>query len=87
MCNNVLLFTGTSASDMHFQAYLLEGLVRWNEDRASSAVTGGTSSQQQQSYSGILKHAVNKLSEEVLGEQLVPGYQQPRKYTGKFNLL
>ncbi|KAL9972678.1 hypothetical protein ACROYT_G019034 [Oculina patagonica] len=28
----------TSASDMHFQAYLLEGLSRWNADHASDAV-------------------------------------------------
>ncbi|XP_060757014.1 uncharacterized protein LOC132868060 [Neoarius graeffei] len=32
-----------SASGMHFQAYLLEGLVRWNEDRASAAVQLDTS--------------------------------------------
>lgn len=29
---------GTSASDLHYQAYLLEGLVRWNSSRAAAAV-------------------------------------------------
>ncbi len=28
---------GTSASAVHFQAYLLEGLTRWNAARASAA--------------------------------------------------
>lgn len=29
---------GTSASDVHYQAYLLEGLVRWNNLRAVAAI-------------------------------------------------
>ena len=29
---------GTSASDVHYQAYLLEGIVRWNSSRATAAV-------------------------------------------------
>ena len=29
---------GTSASDLHYQAYLLEGLTRWNQSRAAAAV-------------------------------------------------
>ncbi|CAB1438385.1 unnamed protein product [Pleuronectes platessa] len=32
---------GTSANALHFQVYLLEGLVRWNEDCARAAVAGG----------------------------------------------
>lgn len=32
----LLSFIGTSACAEHFQAYLLEGLVRWNEDRAEA---------------------------------------------------
>ena len=35
---------GTSASDMHFQAYLLKGLSRWNADHASAAVLPNLSS-------------------------------------------
>lgn len=30
---------GTSASDVHYQAYLLDGLVRWNTERARAAYT------------------------------------------------
>ena len=33
-----LFISGTSASDVHFQAYLLDGLMRWNADRASAGV-------------------------------------------------
>lgn len=29
---------GTSANDVHYRAFLLEGLYRWNQDRASQAV-------------------------------------------------
>ncbi|MEQ2163300.1 hypothetical protein GOODEAATRI_028672, partial [Goodea atripinnis] len=32
----------TSARDAHFQAYLLEGLMRWNQDRMEEAVRGNS---------------------------------------------
>ena len=76
------LSAGTQASDMHFQAYLLDGLARWNEDRARAAANSKTS---QSSYSGLLCHAVNELSSCVLKKKLLPGYSVPRKYTGKFH--
>ncbi|CAL8300616.1 unnamed protein product [Boreogadus saida] len=34
---------GTSASDAHFQAYLLEGQMRWNDDRMEDAGKGSPS--------------------------------------------
>ena len=34
---------GSSAGDINYQAYLLEGIVRWNSDRASQAVTASSS--------------------------------------------
>ena len=49
-----LIFQGTSASAMHFQAYLLEGLMRWNADRASDAVSSTTKGPV--TYSGALYH-------------------------------
>lgn len=36
--NNFSFIPGTSASDVHYQAYLLEGVVRWNQARTLSAV-------------------------------------------------
>ncbi|XP_047187902.1 uncharacterized protein LOC118310714 isoform X2 [Scophthalmus maximus] len=67
------------ASDTFFQAYLLDGLVRWNEARAVAATTEG---QQPHSYNHLLRHAVNTLAEEVLGKKIIP-YAGPRKYTGE----
>ena len=29
---------GTSANDVHYQAYLLEGLMRWNQARELTAI-------------------------------------------------
>ncbi len=36
------LFLGTSASALHFQMYLMEGLVQWNEARGVAAVEGAS---------------------------------------------
>ena len=35
---------GTSASDVHYQAYLIDGITRWNKDRASAFLGGNTQS-------------------------------------------
>ncbi|KAJ4918945.1 hypothetical protein JOQ06_021289 [Pogonophryne albipinna] len=69
---------GTLASDTFFQAYLLDGLARWNEDRAVAA----TRDEQQHPHCSnrLLRHAVNTLAEEVLGKKIIP-YVGPRKYT------
>lgn len=72
--------TGTSANDLHFQAFLLEGLVRWNRDRELAAVTLTDSSPS--SYDCALTSAVNLLSHSVLGRELYPNFKGPNKYTG-----
>lgn len=79
--------SGNSANDRLFQAYLLEGISRWNEDRAMTASTACANPTIQpkapSSYSGKLKEAINTLSRKVLnGAELVPGYVAPMKYTG-----
>ena len=48
---------GTSASDLHYQAYLLEGLTRWNDSRAASAVDT--------SHSGNLRTFDSRLQQKV----------------------
>lgn len=75
------MILGTLASDTLFQAYLVDGVARWNEDRTLKA----EERQRPHSYSGLLRHAANQLAEEVLGKKLVE-YTVPRKYTGKFHL-
>jgi len=76
-----LYILGTLASDTFFQAYLLDGLARWNEDRADAATSQGV--QKPHSYSGLLRHAANVLGEDVLGQKIV-SYVSPHQYTGTF---
>ncbi|CAB3985037.1 Hypothetical predicted protein [Paramuricea clavata] len=49
---------GTSASDLRFQAYLLEGLSRWNADRTAGAVSGVMTGPE--TYSVVLAMAGNQ---------------------------
>ncbi|CAL8358257.1 unnamed protein product [Merluccius merluccius] len=72
---------GESANPWHFQAFLLEGLARWNEDRAASAAQEGRPLLR--SYSGPLQHSLDQLSQRVLGTSLVRDYTKPREYTGE----
>ncbi|XP_067280900.1 uncharacterized protein [Pseudorasbora parva] len=73
---------GTSANLENFQAYLLEGLERWNEDRAAAAATHGAPPMLR-CYSGSFQHSLNELSQRLLGCSLVQDYSKPGKYTGE----
>ena len=77
----LLLVTGTSASALHFQVYLLEGLARWNEDRARAAVEDGDRTTLR-CYSARLQHGFDRLTQEFLGQTLVENYTRPGEYTG-----
>ena len=66
---------------MHFQAYLLDGLMRWNADRALAAVSSTGSGQE--SYSGLLITAVNQLSTDVLGKPIKSHVQNVGVHTGE----
>ncbi len=46
------------AIDTFFQVYILDGLARWNEDRAVAATTN---EQQPHSYNHLLHHTVQLL--------------------------
>ena len=72
--------TGTSANDLHFQAFLVEGLVRWNRDRELAAITSTHSAPG--CYDSELSSAVNHLSEQVLGRKQNLTVKNPNKYTG-----
>ncbi|PFX23656.1 Tripartite motif-containing protein 2 [Stylophora pistillata] len=65
---NVFGQIGTPANGINFQAYLLDGLMRWNADRASAAVSSTESGPER--YRGLLIHTVNELSEDVLGKKI-----------------
>lgn len=74
---------GSSASGMHFQAFLLDGLVRWNKNRAATAKEGEM--QPLLCYSGHLQHSLNQLSQCVLGSGQVEDFTKPGVYTGISN--
>ncbi|XP_063078737.1 uncharacterized protein LOC134468795 [Engraulis encrasicolus] len=73
---------GTSASDVHFQMYLLEGLVRWNENRARAAVVGG-GLEATRCYSSDLQHNLELATQRLYGCTLVESYTRPSEYTGE----
>ena len=77
---SLIFFLGTSANDLHFQAYLLEGLARWNTDRHQAALSESTGGP---TYNPLRSAAVNDLSSKVLKEKLAPGFTAPREYTGE----
>lgn len=75
--------SGTQASAKHFQAFLIDGLVRWNEDRAAAAAPPAEGQEAPlHSYSGHLKHVLNQKSQRVLGLQMVKDFTKPAAYTG-----
>ncbi|XP_070539244.1 uncharacterized protein [Ptychodera flava] len=69
----------TTATDLQFQTYLLDGLVRWNGDglETSGHVPEPCSAD------GIDGYAVNKLSHSVLGKEVNKSYRKPQNYTGE----
>ncbi|XP_069383431.1 uncharacterized protein [Paralichthys olivaceus] len=75
------LLLGTSANSLNFQAYLLEGLHRWNQDRGSAALAAGPSSLR--SYSGDLLHCVNSNYQKLFGRKVAPEFSPPSCYTGE----
>lgn len=74
-------FTGTSANTLNFQLYLLEGLNRWNQDRAAASLATKPSSLL--TYAGKVVQSINTNSLKVFREKLVPTFQPPAQYTGK----
>ncbi|XP_052472153.1 uncharacterized protein LOC128028874 [Carassius gibelio] len=72
---------GTSANALHFQMYLLEGLVQWNEARGVAAVEGA--SREEICYGGQLLQYCNALSQQLLGLKLAQDYTSPGEYTGE----
>ena len=64
------------------QLYLLEGLARWNADRAREALQPEAYNPDLVCYEMSLKDSLNSLSQDVLGRPIVTDYKAPGKYTG-----
>ena len=73
---------GTSANAVHFQAYLLDGLARWNASRRENAIDA--SKLTLRSFDIKMVSKVNSLSEKVLGKKLIKISLPPNKPTGEF---
>ena len=71
---------GTTANDQNFQAYLLEGIVCWNEDRVSASVQGQKVGGLR-TYNTKLHFAANELSNKVYGRPLHANVQHPGVFT------
>ena len=71
---------GTSASPVNMQAYLLDGSMRWNEARASAAIT---MLDNLSSFDHRLKELVNSKGQSVLGRSLVTVALPIEEYNGE----
>ncbi|XP_026110189.1 uncharacterized protein LOC113083132 [Carassius auratus] len=80
-CHLNRFIPGNSANSLNFQIYLLEGLLRWNQDRAEAAVADGGSTLH--SYTGELVYSVNENYNKLYGRKLVPSFTPPAVYTGE----
>jgi hypothetical protein len=75
------LFSGTTANDIHFQVFLLDGIDRWNTERASAALDASVS--KLRSFDAKLQDKVNSLTVSVLGAPMNANYKPPAAYTGE----
>ncbi|XP_028302781.1 uncharacterized protein LOC114463434 [Gouania willdenowi] len=74
---------GTSANNIHFQLYLLEGLTRWNADRSRATVQRGSRGPHLCYSPREMEHA-NQLSVELFGQRMLDAHSDPsRPYTGE----
>ena len=90
----ISFFSGSSAGPTVYQAYLLEGIVRWNEARFNAKLNLPESSPHRV-FDTHLRHLVNSLSKDlsfkpcvgkgfVDARSLCQGKFEPAEYTGEF---
>ncbi|KZR96011.1 Uncharacterized protein APZ42_009893, partial [Daphnia magna] len=77
----IFVFLGTSANDVHFQAYLLNGIVRWNSARSSESVDSPRSALR--SFDEQLQNKMNELTSSIFGCPSDNQYQIQSSYTGE----
>ena len=84
-CHIARFIPGSSANAVNFQAYLIDGVVRWNQARAEAAFScdGSSSTQKLRTFDLRLQDAVNRLSNSIHGRALFPLYNTPAAYTGE----
>ena len=80
-CHLVRFIPGTSASGLNFQAYLVDGIYRWNRDRSQAAVD--TAESPHRTYDLRQQERLDALSKAVYGESSLPHFRPPPQYTGE----
>lgn len=73
--------SGTAANDIHFQAYVIEGIVRWNSQRAIAALDSPDSTIR--SFDPKLRLKLKSLHSAVLDKSTDTDYHPPAAYTGE----
>ena len=77
-------YLGTAANAVAFQAYLLEGVSRWNAERAAAAVQDHADcSHGLYTFDISLQHHLNRLHMSLRNEALLPKFTPPGVYTGE----
>jgi hypothetical protein len=76
----VITLLGTSAGAVAFQAYLVEGLARWNRERA---LQDRVATDKLRSFDITLMHRVNALSTAIYNEAALTNFSTPSPYTGE----
>ena len=71
---------GSSAGAVNYQAFLIDGLTRWNQSRAAAAID---TREELRTFDSELAIKVNALSMTVLGTLVLAKMTPPRKYTGE----
>ena len=72
---------GSSANAVNFQAFLLDGITRWNRARSSAAID--TPRDTLRTFDVRLQEKLNSISQSLHGKDMLPLFQPPSKYTGE----
>ena len=72
---------GTAANDVHFQAYVLEGIVRWNSQRSKAAIDSPESNIR--SFDPKLRLKLKFLRSAILNQSTDTDFYPPAAYTGE----
>lgn len=77
----MIVFLGTAANSVAFQAFLLDEVTRWNADRAVGAVQDPDNTLY--TFDKFLQHQLNSLTMSIRNEEFSPHFTPPGKYTGE----
>ena len=72
---------GTLASAVNFKVYLLDGITRWNADRAKAVIALPRSVLQ--TFDTRRQDRLNVLSKAFYGESVFPDFRPPAHYRGE----